>query len=174
MGHRCHFGHLRRPCRHMGANYSSLFAGHENRKNEANYCAGGHLWPWVRNAIVRSHSVRRFEYENCRAFSLLVPFALGGMWIGFKLLDKLDQQRFRQITLLVLTIAGLNLLRKGLLVSSPIAFSALKPFCIAIFCPTICCATRHADSKFAPCAICPAIALASIHPVPRIVPGCRF
>jgi len=47
--------------------------------------------------------------------ALLVPFALGGMWVGFKLLDKLDQQRFRQITLLVLTIAGLNLLRKGLL-----------------------------------------------------------
>ncbi len=36
--------------------------------------------------------------------ALLVPFALGGMWVGFKLLDKLDQQRFRQITLLVLQL----------------------------------------------------------------------
>jgi len=47
--------------------------------------------------------------------AILVPFALAGMWVGFQLLNKLDQQRFRQITLLVITIAGLNLLRKGLL-----------------------------------------------------------
>jgi len=48
-------------------------------------------------------------------FSLvLVPFALFGMWIGFQIQDRLDADRFRKITLIVLTLAGLNLLRKGL------------------------------------------------------------
>ncbi|MCZ4272392.1 sulfite exporter TauE/SafE family protein [Maritalea porphyrae] len=46
--------------------------------------------------------------------AILVPFALFGMWFGFKLLDRLNPVRFRQATLLVLTLAGLNLLRKGL------------------------------------------------------------
>jgi len=46
---------------------------------------------------------------------LLVPFALAGMWIGFHIQDRLNADRFRQITLIVLAIAGLNLLRKGLM-----------------------------------------------------------
>ena len=46
--------------------------------------------------------------------ALLAP-ALVGMWAGFKLGDRLDQGRFRQVTLIVLTVAGLNLIRRGLL-----------------------------------------------------------
>ncbi len=44
---------------------------------------------------------------------LLVP-ALIGMAFGFAVQDRLDQNRFRQLTLLVLVVAGLNLIRRGL------------------------------------------------------------
>lgn len=45
---------------------------------------------------------------------VLLPAALLGMWIGFQFQDRLDQTRFRRITLMVLVLAGINLLRKGL------------------------------------------------------------
>lgn len=45
--------------------------------------------------------------------AMLVP-ALVGIWIGFRLHDRLDQKKFRRLTLVVLTIAGVNMLRKGL------------------------------------------------------------
>ncbi|MGR3491734.1 MAG: sulfite exporter TauE/SafE family protein [Shimia sp.] len=44
--------------------------------------------------------------------SLLIP-ALLGMAVGFRLSDRMDQERFRKVTLVVLVVAGLNLLRKG-------------------------------------------------------------
>ncbi len=44
---------------------------------------------------------------------LLIPGALG-MWIGFQLGDRLDQSKFRRATLIVLIVAGLNLVRRGL------------------------------------------------------------
>jgi uncharacterized membrane protein YfcA len=46
--------------------------------------------------------------------ALLLP-ALLGMWVGFKLVDRFDQERFRKVTLLVLTVAGLNLIRRGIM-----------------------------------------------------------
>ena len=45
----------------------------------------------------------------------LVPFGLAGMWVGFKLGDRFDQERFRKVTLLVLVIAGVNLIRRGVM-----------------------------------------------------------
>jgi uncharacterized membrane protein YfcA len=45
---------------------------------------------------------------------LLIPGVIG-MWIGFRIQDRLDQTLFRRVTLVVLTVAGLNLIRKGLL-----------------------------------------------------------
>lgn len=47
------------------------------------------------------------------SFWMIVP-ALAGMYIGFKVQDKLDQAKFRKATLFVLILAGLNLLRRGL------------------------------------------------------------
>lgn len=44
---------------------------------------------------------------------LCIPAALG-MIAGFWLQDRLDQERFRQLTLAVLVVAGLNLVRRGL------------------------------------------------------------
>lgn len=47
------------------------------------------------------------------SLALTVP-AVIGMLIGFAVQDRLDQARFRRITLAVLVIAGLNLVRRGL------------------------------------------------------------
>ena len=53
--------------------------------------------------------------EETIPFTLaLLPVSLMGMWIGFRIQDRLDQDRFRQMTLIILVVAGLNLLRKGL------------------------------------------------------------
>lgn len=45
----------------------------------------------------------------------LVPPALAGMWLGFRLGDRFDQDRFRRVTLWVLVIAGVNLIRRGVM-----------------------------------------------------------
>lgn len=46
--------------------------------------------------------------------ALMVVPALMGMWLGFKLQDRLDQKVFSKLVLAVLTVAGLNLVRRGL------------------------------------------------------------
>lgn len=48
------------------------------------------------------------------SFILLVP-ALAGVALGFRVQDRMDQQLFRKATLVVLIVAGLNLVRRGLL-----------------------------------------------------------
>lgn len=45
---------------------------------------------------------------------LLVP-ALAGLTLGFQVQDRLNQDVFRKVTLIVLLLAGLNLLRRGLM-----------------------------------------------------------
>lgn len=47
--------------------------------------------------------------------ALLVLPALIGLWAGFRMHDRLDPSRFRRWTLLVLTITGLNLVRRALM-----------------------------------------------------------
>lgn len=44
---------------------------------------------------------------------LIIPAVLG-MWAGRQIQDRIDQGAFRRVTLLVLLIAGLNLVRRGL------------------------------------------------------------
>ena len=44
---------------------------------------------------------------------LLLP-ALLGVGLGFALQDRIDQALFRRLTLIVLVVAGLNLVRRGL------------------------------------------------------------
>jgi len=46
--------------------------------------------------------------------ALLIP-ALAGTWVGGKIHDRIDQDTFRKVTLAVLTIAGLNLVRRALM-----------------------------------------------------------
>ena len=48
------------------------------------------------------------------SLALVLPAALG-MGLGFALHDRLDQEKFRRATLVVLVLAGLNLIRRGLL-----------------------------------------------------------
>jgi uncharacterized membrane protein YfcA len=48
------------------------------------------------------------------SLALAVP-ALAGLAIGFQVQDRLDQERFKRITLIVLAVAGLNLIRRGLM-----------------------------------------------------------
>ncbi len=50
------------------------------------------------------------------AFSLaLLPPAVLGMWIGSAVHDRIDQDTFRKATLVVLTIAALNLIRRAIM-----------------------------------------------------------
>ena len=46
--------------------------------------------------------------------AILVLPALAGLWLGFRIQDRIDQTTFRRLTLIVLLIAGLNLIRRGL------------------------------------------------------------
>jgi len=46
--------------------------------------------------------------------ALVIP-AWAGMWLGFRMHDRLDPARFRWWTLVLLTLTGLNLVRRGLL-----------------------------------------------------------
>ena len=44
---------------------------------------------------------------------LVLPAAIG-MWLGFRAHDRLDAQRFRRWTLVLLLLTGLNLVRRGI------------------------------------------------------------
>ncbi len=46
--------------------------------------------------------------------AMLIP-VLAGMWLGMKVQDRVDQALFQRLTLIVLCVAGLNLLRRGLM-----------------------------------------------------------
>lgn len=48
------------------------------------------------------------------SMALIVP-AIFGTWLGFKVQDRIDQALFRKITSCVLLVAGLNLIRRGLM-----------------------------------------------------------
>ncbi|MXQ08071.1 TSUP family transporter [Alphaproteobacteria bacterium GH1-50] len=63
---------------------------------------GGHMTSGVLNPATLPLSM-----------ALVVPAVLG-LLIGFVVQDRLDQDRFRTLTLIVLVIAGLNLIRRGL------------------------------------------------------------
>ena len=45
--------------------------------------------------------------------AMMVPVLIG-MWLGMKIQDRVDQALFQKLTLIVLCVAGLNLLRRGL------------------------------------------------------------
>ena len=65
--------------------------------------AGAHLGSGVLRAETAPFSL-----------ALIVPAVLG-MWIGGRLQDGIDQVLFRRLTLVVLAVAGLNLVRRGLI-----------------------------------------------------------
>ncbi len=53
--------------------------------------------------------------ETWRLSAVLALPAMLGMWLGFRLGDRFDQERFRRVTLWVLVIAGVNLIRRGVM-----------------------------------------------------------
>jgi len=65
--------------------------------------AGAHLQSGILNA------------QTVQLSAAMIPPALVGMWIGFQFQDRIDQRMFRRATLVVLLVAGLNLLRRGLI-----------------------------------------------------------
>lgn len=67
-------------------------------------------------ALVAAHTGSGVVTPESMAFSAsLVPAALAGMWVGYRLQDRIDQAAFRRATLAVLLLAGLNLIRRGLM-----------------------------------------------------------
>jgi len=46
--------------------------------------------------------------------AMVVPVFFG-MWIGFRIHDRIEQETFRKITLTILLIAGVNLIRRGIM-----------------------------------------------------------
>lgn len=65
--------------------------------------------------LVVAHMVSGVLRAETWLFSaVLIPPAFLGMWIGGKVMDRIDQAAFRRATLYVLLIAGLNLLRRAL------------------------------------------------------------
>lgn len=62
----------------------------------------GHLASGVLNA------------QNIWLSALLIVPGLVGQALGFRILDRIDQETFRKATLAVLLIAGLNLIRRGI------------------------------------------------------------
>jgi uncharacterized membrane protein YfcA len=56
-----------------------------------------------------------FNAQTAPLSALLVVPSLVGMALGFVVQDRIDQSLFRRLTLLVLLVAGLNLVRRGLL-----------------------------------------------------------
>lgn len=51
--------------------------------------------------------------ETAPLSAVLIAPALAGMWIGMQLQSRIDQVLFRKVTLLVLLVAGVNLLRRA-------------------------------------------------------------
>ena len=56
-----------------------------------------------------------FNAETAPLSAILLLPAFLGTLLGFPVADRLNQERFRQVTLIVLVLAGLNLVRRGLM-----------------------------------------------------------
>ena len=51
-----------------------------------------------------------FTAETLKLYGLGLPFLLAGLWSGFKLYGKIDDEMFRKVVLLLLLLAGLSLI----------------------------------------------------------------
>ncbi|MDF1729004.1 MAG: sulfite exporter TauE/SafE family protein [Sulfitobacter sp.] len=54
------------------------------------------------------------NWETAPFSAFLILPALAGMWLGGLVIDRIDQESFRRATLLVVLVAGANLVRRGL------------------------------------------------------------
>jgi uncharacterized membrane protein YfcA len=53
--------------------------------------------------------------ENLKLYGLGLPFLLAGLWSGFKLYGKIDDETFRKAVLILLLLAGLSLIVPALI-----------------------------------------------------------
>lgn len=67
-------------------------------------------------ALLIAHIMSGVVRAETVAFSIaMIPPAYVGVQMGMRVMDRIDQQAFRRVTLLVLLIAGLNLLRRAMI-----------------------------------------------------------
>jgi len=67
-------------------------------------------------ALVGAHAASGvLNAETAPVSALLCLPAVLGIWLGFRLHDRIDQATFRRLTLAVLLLAGLNLVRRGVM-----------------------------------------------------------
>jgi len=57
--------------------------------------------------------------EALKLYALGLPFLLGGLWSGFKLYGKIDDEMFRKAVLMLLLLAGLSLIVPALMFRGP-------------------------------------------------------
>jgi uncharacterized membrane protein YfcA len=57
-----------------------------------------------------------FTTETLKLYGLGLPFMLAGIWSGFKLYGKIDDDTFRKAVLMLLLLAGLSLIVPALIV----------------------------------------------------------
>lgn len=60
-----------------------------------------------------------FTAETLKLYGLGFPFMLAGLWSGFKLYGKIDDEIFRKTVLVLLLFAGLSLIVPALIIRSP-------------------------------------------------------
>ena len=57
--------------------------------------------------------------ETLKLYGLGFPFMLAGLWSGFKLYGKIDDEIFRKAVLILLLLAGLSLIVPALIARGP-------------------------------------------------------
>lgn len=78
--------------------------------------AQGVIYGLAAVALAGSHiQTGVFRIDSLPLTLTILPFALGGVWLGFRVQDRIPQVAFRFVTLVVLALAGLNLLRRALI-----------------------------------------------------------
>ncbi len=60
-----------------------------------------------------------FTPETIKLYGLGFPFMLAGLWSGFKLYGKIDDETFRKTVLVLLLLAGLSLIATALIARGP-------------------------------------------------------
>jgi uncharacterized membrane protein YfcA len=56
-----------------------------------------------------------FTTETLKLYGLGLPFMLAGIWSGFKLYGKIDDEIFRKAVLILLLLSGLSLIVPALI-----------------------------------------------------------
>lgn len=58
-------------------------------------------------------------FETLKLYALGLPFMFAGLWSGFKLYGKIDDETFRKAVLILLLLAGLSLILPALIARGP-------------------------------------------------------